>query len=784
MAFTAVSVLLNFLGGNVTTSSPLNITTTNFGNLDVGNFGNAGNSGNVGNVVNSVNLQLNENPLRHTRTLDPRGNYRLEWEVDWKEERVIFNVTAATRGYIGFGLSRKGKMSGADIVIGGVDKNGKPYFSDRHAIGNQLPVLDQSQDWTLHEAWERGGLTFLSFSRPFDTCDKVGDLVISENSLVSVIWAYGENDDELEYHYERRGVYDLYLLDPNLAPQSLIDRFNRRSMASIPPRLGVGGSSGAATNLFRIQTQRTVPLQDTLYWCSFHRVPTTTKHHIIGYDVTFPSETDRRHVHHVLLHRCVSQPGSTTAQTLSQSSLNDGGPCYLTDAIGPPGFAFCRELSVVWGVGGTAIFFPPHVGLSMSENGEEYFMLQVHYDNPNLLSNLRISSSIDLYYTSTLRQNDGGILNIGATAPGTTNLVIPPSSIDHVITGHCASRCTQRMFPSQGISVFATLLHTHVTGRAARLRQFRGGKELPWVIADDNFNFNYQQIRLLPEEKRILPGDHLAARCVYDSTLRNGSVVTGGYSTREEMCLAFMFYYTRIPGTYNCLSDIQEASYTENLLGIRNTTFDLNRRETVVTNPTEVSGQTVSNYLTNYLEWDLPLREEVQKQHLFQTQVSNCPTLESGSNSNPSAIGNNFRNSLGLRNQNQNQGGKFRYDPVTMGLSRPSTSFPSNFNNFNTGAGMLNGRVTSSGLTGGNNMGPATWVDNLEATRLSTGLREYQPESKCGFKGGYGSVETEKRGNRGKEQYDDRRYSDYDSRGEDYRKNRLNNQFGYDNSWF
>ncbi|CAL8068122.1 unnamed protein product [Orchesella dallaii] len=776
MVFTAVSVLLNLLGGNVTTTSPLNITTTNFGN-----FGNVGNSGNVGNVVNSVNLQLNENPFRHSRTLDPRGNYRLEWEVDWKEERVVFNVTAVTRGYIGFGLSLKGKMSGADIVIGGVDKNGKPYFSDRHAIGNQLPVLDQSQDWILHEAWERGGLTFLSFSRPFDTCDKVGDLVISENSLVSVIWAYGEKDDELEYHYERRGVYDLHLLDPNLTPQSLVDNFNQGRIASVPPGLGLGGSGNVATNVFRIQTQRTVPVQDTLYWCSFHRVPTTTKHHIIGYDVTFPSENDRRHVHHLLLHRCVAQPGSTSAQTLSLSSLSDGGPCFLGNNIGPPGFTLCREQVGAWGVGGGPIFFPPHVGVPMSETGEEYFMLQVHYDNPDLLPNLRISSSIDLYYSSTLRQNDGAILILGSTIPSATSLAIPPSSIDHVINGHCASRCTQRMFPSEGITVVAGVMHTHLTGRRTRLRQFRGGKELPWITADDNYNFNYQQVRLLPEEKKVLPGDHLVANCVYDTTLRNGSVVTGGYSTREEMCLAFLLYYTRIPGIFSCLSEIREASYNENLLGIRNTTFDLNRRETVVTNPAEVSGQTVSNYLTNYLEWDLQLREEIQKQHLYQTQVSTCPTLGSGSISNPVPIGNNFRNNFVLRNQNQLQG-KLRYDPISGGLTRPSTSFPGNFNNFNSGTRVPNRLVTSSGLVGGNNQAQ-TLVVNQEETRLPTGLHEYQPASKCGLKGGYGVFHTRNKENREKEQYEYGRYSDYESGDEDYNKNILNNQYGYDNNW-
>ncbi len=129
---------------------------------------------------------VDNNPYRHIEILDQDGKYQLEWLVDWTTSRVTFNVTVKTNGYVGLGLSRKGKMSGADIVIGGVLPNGQPYFSDRHAIANQLPVEDLSQDWSLHEAWERGSFTFLSFSRPFETCDEDHDLPIHVSSYQSL----------------------------------------------------------------------------------------------------------------------------------------------------------------------------------------------------------------------------------------------------------------------------------------------------------------------------------------------------------------------------------------------------------------------------------------------------------------------------------------------------------------------------------------------------------------------------------------------------------------------
>lgn len=94
--------------------------------------------------------------------------YQLVWIVDWRQKKT-FHVTAETTGYVGFGLSSNGKMTGADIVIGGVDSKGRSYFADYHAVGHQIPVRDPSQDWKLLSARENGTHTMISFSRVFDT---------------------------------------------------------------------------------------------------------------------------------------------------------------------------------------------------------------------------------------------------------------------------------------------------------------------------------------------------------------------------------------------------------------------------------------------------------------------------------------------------------------------------------------------------------------------------------------------------------------------------------------
>jgi len=54
--------------------------------------------------------------------------YRVSWEPNFEEETVTFQVTVGTTGFVGFGLSNTGGMTGADIVIGGVNPDGTSYF--------------------------------------------------------------------------------------------------------------------------------------------------------------------------------------------------------------------------------------------------------------------------------------------------------------------------------------------------------------------------------------------------------------------------------------------------------------------------------------------------------------------------------------------------------------------------------------------------------------------------------------------------------------------------------
>ncbi len=77
-----------------------------------------------------------------------------------------------------------------------------------------------------------------------------------------------------------------------------------------------------------------------------------------------------------------------------------------------------------------------------------------------------------------------------------------------------------------------------------RLRHVRRGVELPLILEDNQYDFNYQASRVPATETTVFRGDQLLLECGYSTKTRDQPTF-GGLSTREEMCLAFILYYPR-----------------------------------------------------------------------------------------------------------------------------------------------------------------------------------------------------------------------------------------------
>ncbi|XP_023716021.1 MOXD1 homolog 1 isoform X2 [Cryptotermes secundus] len=424
-----------------------------------------------------------------THTVQLDDSVNLSWSVKDGGDDIEFLVEAATRGYVGVGFSPGGGMAAADIILGWVDDN----TGEVYLVGDTVRVIWATQD---------------------------SDPTLDGGEIVGMTW-HGK---------EHRGVRPLHLLTPPVKK---------------------GAPHGSHTRHWDVTLQNfTIPdNMDTLYWCKIFKVPPMQKkHHMIGYEPVLQSGNEH-YVHHMLLYECVAPHHFASTDSMFQRFVEHPGESCYSSAM-PPEWDQCITPIVSWAVGSQGEFLPNHVGLPLADgNKARYFMLEIHYDNPKFRQ-VKDSSGLRIHYTKDLRQYDGGILVNGITI--TPLHIVPPHQLEYRTAGYCSSHCTHKTLPQTGIKLVSVVLHSHLAGKKIRVRHIREGRELPRIAEDNSYDFSYQQSRILPHEVAVLPGDELVTECVYQTPNRTEPTF-GGYSTKQEMCLAFLLYYprTQLAGCYS-----------------------------------------------------------------------------------------------------------------------------------------------------------------------------------------------------------------------------------------
>ncbi|KAK3088535.1 hypothetical protein FSP39_020262 [Pinctada imbricata] len=429
-----------------------------------------------------------ENFPFHT-SLDTNGNYMLYWKFN--ATHITFETHVRTKGYVGFGFSTNGKMYPADIVIGWV-KDGVTHFKDRHSVGHSLPVVDASQDWFLLHGEENSFGTVLKMVRKFDTCDQ-NDMKIT-NDTIRTIWSYHTNDpaDDISIPYHG---------PTNRGSKSLMLTSYQAKKPSMPNDV------------------------ITMDFLNDNFEPIVQKGH-------------ESLVHHVLLYKC------------PEVDLSQIGFEYVCGAKGR--VDRCGNIWIAWATGGESFYFPDEVGMPLGEPGDnDVLILETHYNNPGRRSDFIDSSGMRITYTPTLRPHDAGLLTAGMMVNSWQ--IIPPQIKDFRSSAFCTAGCLSKGLSKfhSGVEVFAVLQHAHLLGSGIRTRLYRNGKELEPLAYDEHYDFDYQEYRFLNNRRSLQSGDSIVVECKYDSTgrvnvTRSKYHFKGGLSTRDEMCLSFLYYYPRM----------------------------------------------------------------------------------------------------------------------------------------------------------------------------------------------------------------------------------------------
>uniref|UniRef100_A0A2C9LHW4 DOMON domain-containing protein n=1 Tax=Biomphalaria glabrata TaxID=6526 RepID=A0A2C9LHW4_BIOGL len=448
--------------------------------------------------------------------LDSNGRYLFEWSVDYQKNNVNVQITAKVTQDIWFavGFSDYGSVTSADLVVFWTDGHGNHHFVDGYTNDHGIILPDDQQDYFLTSVAADHGAVVLDFYRRFNTCDEQ-DYTL-DNGTTHVIFFESVYANELPFGHVvsslGHAVKRVQLLKPEL-PMPVLPNDTWTFEVRAPEIL--------------------IPSVETTYWWHttiLPRIP--TNHHIVKYSGVI-SEGNEDLVHHMEVFHCQVPKG--------QKIPYYSGPAENEDT--PKGLEPCRRVIAAWAMGAQDMVYPEEAGVSIGgQDTSRFALLEVHYNNPERKSGRMDNSGIRFYVTSQLRKNEAGIMELGLEY--INKMAIPPGQKKFKLSGYCVQDCTRVGLPPGGIYVFASQLHTHLTGRRLYTKHVRQGLELPELNRDNHFSPHFQEIRRLPQPHNVLPGDELVTTCEYDTRSRDKATI-GGFSITDEMCVNYIHYYPR-----------------------------------------------------------------------------------------------------------------------------------------------------------------------------------------------------------------------------------------------
>ncbi|XP_064649636.1 dopamine beta-hydroxylase-like [Lineus longissimus] len=479
-----------------------------------------------------------ENPYKNTKAaesllefpykihLDPNGRLVLRWATDFERERIVFSLRAAIDDHerVGMGFSAYGEPEEADLVLFWRDEKRKVHFKDAWTDRKGLIHYDEHDDYRLLDIDDGEEGVEITFERKFDTCDD-NDYNPIDNGTTHIIFFTGR------FYGKPRGLdgVELSLYRPGIQRAQLL-----KSQVKIPP---------IRSDTFIVDMMVTkvhVPDDDTTYWCQIQKLPEMKKvHHMIRFDgMVEPSH--EMLVHHMEIFHCEVPMGVEVPYY--------SGPCPEEGKTMAPNvpkpLKECKRVIGAWAMGARPFTYPEEAGVPIGgKDFSRYVMVQVHYNNPERKAGIIDSSGIRFYVTPHLRQFDAGALEFGLEY--TPKNSIPPGHEGFWLTGDCISECTRVALPPQGIVIFGSQLHTHLTGRKVVTKHIRNGVELPELNRDEHYSPHFQEIRLLSEPRLVKPGDSLTTSCMYHTTDKM-NITMGGFAITDEMCVNYIHYYPKI----------------------------------------------------------------------------------------------------------------------------------------------------------------------------------------------------------------------------------------------
>jgi dopamine beta-monooxygenase len=435
----------------------------------------------LNNLSDCINNMNDHYQFPYKLVLDHDNRVKLEWDIKKLDKSIIFKLTflvpiESDDILFGFGMSDRGEFINADIVLFHIDLIEKKFtIQDCHTDNYGVLIKDKKENYSLLGSiitqldspdWQ----IEILFTRKLDTCDKYGDYLI-ETGTVHLIHFYLDNHSKnsISYYLDQKTDF-IPQRDAKIdmkQTQLIRSTYYNNEMTNTAKYFDVLNSD--------------IHLSDapTTYWCTVYKLGSqfhSRKHHIVGFEGLI-SKQNMGIVHHMELFHCIEDP--------SENMKSFSGPC--TSESKPQGLTQCRKVIAAWAMGANRFVYPTDVGgVIGGENYGDYLVLETHFDNHDRRTNIVDNSGMRIFYESKhLRRFDAGIMEIGLEY--NTKNSIPPKQSAFRLDAYCLSECTSVSLPQQGITVFASQLHTHLTGRRTWTSLVRNNKVIKIINSDNHY---------------------------------------------------------------------------------------------------------------------------------------------------------------------------------------------------------------------------------------------------------------------------------------------------------
>ncbi|CAI5501104.1 unnamed protein product, partial [Closterium sp. Naga37s-1] len=532
----------------------------------------------------AISLPESLSSYSNVALLDPR--LELHWTVNDSDATIRLAVRANTAGWLAIGISEIGSMVGSDVLVAWVaEKEGRVYATDCFIFNTSTePTLDSNQDWhvlggsqTTNQSTGDTWTTVHAWRR-LDTGD-CNDRPIISGKLHNIIWATGPTDD-VSYHGSTRGGAAL-VLAPAPGPTILEPSQPPSTASAAAVFKSIRGSGRLAVQQKAVGEEETDArvLEFTVKDYPVIDAPLESKKHAVEWGPVI-NTTHISSLHHAFLYGC----SSTFVAVWAWGGRPFTFPPYIGYPIGPGYFTkfvlevgAVRSSAVLCNAVGFSAFphdfpryqhcwpFPPLPPLpSLSLPPPPPLPLpspsrppplpstripQMHYANPEGRSDMIDSSGVYLKLAASPGFKDAHIMKVGMV-DHTRLIRIPPAMPSWTHSNSCPGECTAAVFKNESVKIIGSILHEHNIGRQEVKGEASGGRRQVKRHVGGFSDYASQQTMPVQPEFELLPGDEIRTTCVWDSTSRfDVRIVTvGGPAAENEMCVAYLVYYTATQG--------------------------------------------------------------------------------------------------------------------------------------------------------------------------------------------------------------------------------------------